>query len=170
MIDLTDEESMQAYDALLDRLRELQLGWVIQQVEAAIALGKPEPRRLRKEEVGEPVWRLVSPDASGKRRGTPAVFIVAAEYTVQERLSLLIEAIRASVIEPVTFAADILAFFPESLSESGIQFIPELESVEGFAIDRAVVQSREGAAARLAGLLDELTSSESNAAPTRIDF
>lgn len=166
---LNESEASAAYDSLRQILREYDLQWVMEQVEAAIALGKPERRRLSKDDLSEGAWQWVSPKPS-RSRGPAPVFVVAEEYTTSERLVLLVEAIRAAVVQPGEFAAAVLDMLPESLSGEGISLQPELESGVGFTIDRAVLLQRRDQLAVLSTLLDELLPDEPNAAPTRIAF
>src|SRR5690348_12886672 len=96
---LSDAEAASAYGAIVQRLQELQFGWVVEQVESTIALGKPVRRRLEAHEIPETARSLVSSESPGKRRGAQPMFVVADEFSSVERLEILVNAVRAAVLQ-----------------------------------------------------------------------
>lgn len=169
MPNLTDAEAIEAFSALRVILRERRLDWVVEQVEATISLGKPERRRLTKDDLSEPAWQLVTPDLS-RRKGRASVFVVAEEYTSRERIVLLAEAVRAAIVQPLAFAEALFELLPPGEADASIAFQPELESGVGFTVDRSLLRDRRYDVSVLNRLLDELLQENTDAAPTRIAF
>ncbi len=169
MAALTEREAHDAYDALRGILREQEIDWVVEQVEATISLGKPERRRLTKDDLSERAWRWVTPEVS-RRKGPAPVFVVADEYTTYERLVLLVEAVRAAIVQPIAFADAVIEMLPPDASQSSLSFRPELESGRGFDVGRDLLRYHRDEVATLNRLLDELLPNSPDATPTRITF
>src|SRR6478752_5626100 len=92
---LTDSQSVRVYDELQQTLLELGFEAVVIDVEAEVRRGKSESARVR-------AFDVELPDEFSEitevRYGKPTTFTRSIEYTPQERLVLLVDAIeRASV-------------------------------------------------------------------------
>jgi hypothetical protein len=164
---LSDAEAREAYRAIVEILRELRLNWVTEQVESTIALGKPSRRKLEQDELPESMWRLVEGAPEKRRRGPPAVFVIADEFTASEQLEILVDAVKAAVIHTSEFAAAVRQFLPSGVSA---EFRPELESSDGLALEPSDDAHRRDAVRHLGTLLAELLDDQTNANSPRITF
>jgi hypothetical protein len=164
---LSDSDAREAYVAIVEALREVRLSWVTEQVESTIALGKPSRRKLEQGELPESIWRLVEGAPEKRRRSPPAVFVIADEFTADERLEILVNAVRAAVIHTSEFADAVRRFLPNDVPA---EFQPELESSDGFALGPAADSHRRDAVIHLAALLAELVEDQTNADPPGTAF
>jgi hypothetical protein len=104
---VTTDECTAAYDQLRLMLENQRLAWVARDLEAVVAIGKTEIKEVSTvtvEEaremlaIGRPGALSSLPATSyPRRRGRHATFVATLDYTPEERLQLLIHAIRAAV-------------------------------------------------------------------------
>ena len=164
---LTADEASEAYRFLSGALREQGLAWVATQVEEKLALGKIQSRKLRARsapEYDDKFWD--SELGRVPRPGKTEVFAVSEDYSPQERLEILLEAIVLAVPAVIDVGETTLS----NLSDFGISgelvFEPEAEVREPFSLNRSEVSQRTEATVQLLRLIDELRSGENFANQT----
>lgn len=96
---MADNEARLAYLALADAARECRLGWVLEQVEEAISMGKTRVEKLPADRYRQPDVEMtrVLIESPPETRGAPAAFVAAEQYTSRESLELLIDALLFAV-------------------------------------------------------------------------
>lgn len=138
MID--EKESEKLFRQLADALRNLGMGWVVDEVYEHIASGKgSQPVKVRfPKSVQRVLWRTEEGEREKGRQG----FTGRLEFTAQERLKLLAE----SAVSVVHDSVEIDEVLAKEFGE--LAFIPEIpeESERGFTI--GAPDSRRSAAAR----------------------
>jgi hypothetical protein len=110
-------ENNQVYHQLQQKLLEMNLNWVVNQVAEQVLLGKPAEKEIEtlKESSSRSGQQLFdfSPEVYRSRlqKGPRATFPVTEEYKANEKLMLLIDAIEQVVICTAEMEADALSFF-----------------------------------------------------------
>jgi hypothetical protein len=145
---MTDEECREVYQQLVamlnDRqlLNERQMNWVVEEVDGVIRAG---------EMIDEPS------DNSGKRS-----FITTREYTPQEALLLLIDAIESVVVQTAFIEKEVTDFFRREGEEFDIapelRFVSEEEGSEPTVFTYSSAIDRSEQAFTLQRLLTQLRS------------
>jgi hypothetical protein len=156
---ITTREADTLYDSLVAELRERGLNWIVAQIEEQIAVGKLTTEKLpvTETEIYLPNDDLFDTPASRpQRRRSKATFVVSRPFTEHEKLSLLIHAIRIGIAELNSIAAEVTEFIDHDLEGAALEFQPEVESEEGFTIDRSISERAKSDSVRLLRLLDEL--------------
>jgi hypothetical protein len=167
MMPLSDQEALQAFEQLRAALMEVGLAWILDQVDAQLALGKLTPRDLSKGDLmavpeGVPTVSYAELRAFAK----PGTYVASEEYTSQERIAILIEAIReatSGVVQVGVATGTTIATFT-GRGNTDIQFAPDGPLAEflgtqpsdrmGYALSE--ITGRSESTAVLARLLDEL--------------
>lgn len=152
---LNSDEAAEAFGFLATALREAELGWVVTQVEEKLALGKVETKKLRAS--GTPARSVMSVRVEPNSKQSAAdVFAVAEQYSVQERLDVLLE----SIVLAVPAVTEVVTKTFDNLAEFGLaarlEFAPEAEVTVGFSLEAETIHARREANARLVSLIDEL--------------
>ena len=121
-------------------------------------MGKTSVKRLpsrgyREATVGEP-WSLV--DAPKEKRGAPAAFVAAEEYSVPERLELLIDALLLAVPTAHQVAQSALSGIAEFGAVDSVVFAADLPNRKPREIQREQLVSWSAEVAVVSRLLNEL--------------
>jgi hypothetical protein len=186
---LTDTEASEVFEHLSNLAREADLGWVVDQVEAQIALGKTATRKVSSRELsrrlGRPgqlllddddVYETNQPerrrsvdydemDRPTKRRPPSAEFTFVEQYTEHEQLGILLDAIDLAVPVVTTIATRIftsLSKFSDS-DNVAIGFEPERESKRPIYLSNEELERPVTAADRLRALITEIRGELRNA-------
>lgn len=152
---LSYDEINHAYNVLTQAATRHGLNWVVGQVEAQIALGKIKTSKIRASEVPQ----KDTPDelAIQMKRGRPSKFVVSEQYPPEERLRILIEALRHAVRGVWEEAVAVHDFMHRNIGNLGsIKFMPEDISKEAFTIDKHELLQRNDSVIRFSELLAEL--------------
>jgi hypothetical protein len=160
---LTEAEALRAFRFLANYLREAELGWVINQVEEKLALGKVQTKKLparKTPDYFEGFFAVEEVTTTSPRKGPAPLFAVAEEYSPHERLDVLLDSI-VMAVPVVTMVAE-KTF--ENLSGFGVdqklEFIPEAEVTEPYTLEISAVRARAEVNARLLALINELRHGE----------
>jgi len=147
---LTPSEAITAYNELSRIAASEGLAWLVEDVERAIAMGRQSLQKIKPEAVTEE--RYVA-----KRAGPPADFVVVQQYSEQEKLRLLVDAIEAASCGLSFAVAEIFGNLSSGQSQpmSSLAFAADAEQGKIFPIDRSFLNQRE-LAERLHKLLQEL--------------
>ena len=120
---LTPSEAKITYDELSRIAIDAGLKWLVEDAAVEISLGKQSLQKIKTE-----ITLYAEDDGNApKRKGKPATFVITAEYSENEKLQLLVEAI-------------------EAVSDSGAQnprdltFAPDGEQGRNFTMDRSVLR------------------------------
>jgi hypothetical protein len=161
---MTVDECEIAYVQLAEVLSRVGLDWVIQQLNAHLHMGKREEREVSPVTADEE--RILAStrqlgfahprEASPRRRARRASFVTTVQYTPEERLRILLRAIRVAFVD----VADMEREVTETLRSIGIAST-EFETAENQhqIIDAQEAQERVARARQLADLLSDLESS-----------
>jgi hypothetical protein len=160
---MTEQESIGAYKELSYFLEQLQLTWIVHQVEDLVHIGKPVPKRVKtfKEKYEEPYLALLNePDFSLSRLklGAAAELTEVVAYTPQERLLLLIDAIEQAVVNTGQMEAETFESLERAVNHSipeDIIFVSE-DNDEQVTISRQKARMRRDLSRELKQLLKEL--------------
>lgn len=145
---MTEEQATDIYEGLVSLLGEHGLSWVIDEVHAAVTEGKTEVNESK------------SPQDEGllfaHRRRRTGVGYVQRDWTNQERLALLINAIEAAVCGPALITSDLLEVVP-AWSNHSLAFAADgLDREIDFVPLDGSIQDRVALARGLVGLLQEI--------------
>src|SRR5437016_1392304 len=112
---MNEKEALGAYEQLSHTLRQQKLGWVVDQVDRYLRLGKSEEKEIpiAGEEPGLPGMPVYS-----TRRGRKPKFLATMDYMAQERLQIL----AIAITHAVPHLSDIATYLWESL--------PSVQSVD----------------------------------------
>ena len=94
---MNEKEALGAYEQLSHTLRQQKLGWVVDQVDRYLRLGKSEEKEIPiagEEPVGP---GLPGMPVYSTRRGRKPKFLATVDYTAQQRLQILAIAITHAV-------------------------------------------------------------------------
>ena|SRR3972149_1924101 len=128
------------------------LKWLVEEIERQIGLGR---QTLRKIKTGT-IDSLHQADYRRKPKGKPATFVVAEEYSAQEKLRLLVEAIESASCGLSYALIETFIFLSEKVSSfSYISFASENSRSPSATFDRAILQKKNHAM-KLEKLLREL--------------
>lgn len=152
---LTLDELDACYSTLADAARKHELDWVVDQVESQIALGKITIGKVRAKEV--PLRNTPEDEAARMAKGRPTKFTLSEEYSAEEKLKILIEAVRHAVRGVWEVAAVVSTSLSENISAlDAVQFMPEGISKESFRLDVDNIEARRRSVVALDALLHEL--------------
>lgn len=153
----TDNEINQMYDALVSALRGLRLDWVIEEVEAQVALGRLSVKKVRPAEFKARFEdRHNQENYVNKPKGQSLKFVVSEEYTPRERLMILLDAVESAVVQTVEVARYIT--LNDNIEIQGLQNIEFFSEQTGqsFRINPTQVLLYDESVKKLARLLGQL--------------
>jgi hypothetical protein len=152
-----EQEARSAYEALTVSAREANLLWVLTQVEEELSVGKVSLKKVsvRDYPAVYDAWAR-GEEARPGRRPSSAMFVASAEYSAQERLRVLVEALLAAV-PAVHEMADASIGTLRHLGEmASLRFVPEAGIKEAFEVETGALDQRRPAVQQLRRLLQEL--------------
>ncbi len=119
---MTDQECIEVYQELVAALRQMGLGWAIDQVNEVLRLGKIQQKKVR----------TLRSDATERqlslRLGAEADLAESVPYTPQEQLTLLIDTIEQVAVNTAEMAHITISSLENIVSNQridGIRFISE---------------------------------------------
>jgi hypothetical protein len=139
---MTDLECQQTYQELVTLLQDLQLGWVVDKVEAQIQRGK-----MAEEPLDVPA-----------QAASQAVLTKPETYTEQEQLLLLIDAVERLVVGSIAIEGALVDFLVEETErlQSPITLSFESDSVPALTPEDEGLEARRPAIAELRQILQAL--------------
>ena len=155
---LSDTELQTAYTALTEATRECQLGWVLEQVEERIALGKTTIKKLPARTYPEFALTDLSEleERHRDKGGASATFVVSEAYSPTERLDLLIDALLIAVPTAHHVAQQTLTSVREFGRVDSMLFAPEVLSRQPYEIRTEDLDPRSPSVSLVENLLNEL--------------
>lgn len=152
---LTTHETDEAYSFLARIAKEQNLGWVVEQAESQIALGRIRTGKVRAKEV--PLRGTPADEAERMSKGRPAKFTLSDEYTPHDRLGILVEALEHAVCGVWRTAYAVSNFMKDNVPNlSGVKFVAEETSKESFALGDREIHARKQPVEHFGALLREL--------------
>lgn len=154
---LSETELERVYSTLAEAARECGLGWVLEQVEKRIAVGKT---RIEKIPVKYAEALAVIPSESKEeyrsKRGAPANFVASEPYSPAESAELLVEALLLAVPTAHRVAQHTLAGIGEFGPIKSVLFAPDVPSSQPHEIHPDDLEKRTKLVTRVEELLKEL--------------
>jgi hypothetical protein len=150
---MNESEFQAIYQELAEALASLELGWVVAQVDEQVRLGKAVSKRVR---TLEPVrYQEVLPGLPpAHEREYEVDFATLVEYTNQERLLLLVEALKHALVNVMYMAYEFTRFFSEE--DGNLQEIKFYQDGEPVTFTFEFAAFRRNRAVYLRRLLDGL--------------
>jgi hypothetical protein len=129
---MTDEEYTGIYSQLVAALAQSDKGWLVEEVEDYIHQGKVQTiekvETLRiKNDKGHQKQLWQNAPTVQFQRGPRADFLTISDYTAQERLLLLIDALKTVVEHRLNIEEEVLSFFSDNLHTDTIIIYSEEE-------------------------------------------
>ena len=161
---LSEEEQDAAYSSLAEAARACSLGWVLEQVEETIAVGKTTIKKISARDAK--FDRVDVSEAMAETRqkaGTPANFVASEAYSSEERLSLLVDALLLAVPTAHRVAQSTLTGMREFGPIDSMLFAPDVLSGEPREIGLEDLAKHRRAVMLVEELLKELKGELQNA-------
>lgn len=109
---MPDRNPNEAYRMLLDALREKGLAWVAEQVQEQVRSGKPVTKDVSPyRETDSMIFATEGFVPGTSTRGPRQRLAATEEYSPEERVDLLIDALEAAVIHIADIEAELIDFF-----------------------------------------------------------
>jgi hypothetical protein len=156
---MSDDECRAVFDTLIISLQDSGLAWVESQVRDQIRLGKTieREREVPNELSFQQSIFGADNDREQTKRHSPNTFPITIEYSAQERLRLLIDAIEHAVVNTAAMEDSFTSYFEaESPHFESIQFYSEDAGLQPRKINRQSAEFRTKKASQLHKLLEEL--------------
>jgi len=150
---LTPNEARAAYDELSRTSIGSGLKWLAEDVAVEISLGKQSLEKIKTR-----ATQYVGDDQfAPKQKGKPAVFVITAEFSENEKLRLLVEAIEAVSCGSTIALTEVFNRLSDSTTQNPaeITFAPDGETGRQFTTNRSVFRQKD-TAMHLQHLLQEL--------------
>lgn len=145
---LTSDESEQIFTELEKILAKQEMSWVADQVNEQIRLGKPVQREIEEKE------GIANPS---NRRKAKVTYPTTVEYLPNEKLDLLVNAIKAVVVDTALMEKELFKFFPSKEGQpKQIIFCEDESGAIAHTLLEEEGKSRIKNAKILKGLLDEI--------------
>jgi len=161
---VNSQESDQVFELLENLLNQLNLNWVVSQVNQQIRLGQAVQQEVETIAATDlQQLALINTHRGRQQVGRRATLQVIQEYNSQERLLLLLDAIKQSVPQVVEIQQDLLNFVKDELGEqSSIMFAPDEANPQIVVINLNDTGYHLQPARRLTSLFDELKVTVNN--------
>ena len=161
---LSEEEQNAAYSSLAEAAHACRLGWVLEQVEERIAVGKTAIKKISAKDAqsgrGDDFAARVE---TSKKAGAPANFVASEAYSSEERLLLLVDALLLAVPTAHQVAQYTLTGMREFGSIDSMLFAPDVLSGEPHEISSENLRKHRRAIMQVEELLNELKGELQNA-------
>ena len=155
---LSESEARGAYSALSQAAKQHGLDWVVTQAESQIALGRIRTSKVNAKEV--PLRSSTTAEIERVSKGRRAKFTVSDEYTVHEKLQILVEALQHAVSGVWEIASEVSTFMSKNIPNlSGVNFLPEGVSKEPFSLERHEIDNRRESVKNFNAFIQELKES-----------
>ena len=153
------DEIQQLYDDLMELIRRLGLTWVADQVSEAISVGKvveTDLRTLRNNLIGKDGFTDFD-EPEFLRSGPREDVLSTEEYTPEDRLRLLLDAIEESVVVTGSMEIQLIeGLITQGINVQGIEFYSEITDEVTMTIDRSRIQPLHETVTSLKELLDQV--------------
>ncbi|MDQ6791291.1 MAG: hypothetical protein M3256_03800 [Actinomycetota bacterium] len=155
---MTDEECLQAFDELVRTLRDSGLVWVVDQVQSGVAVGQLQVVQISpaKAPASLPLLddMMASPEPGGRRPGPKSDFTKTIDYSPQEKLRLLLQAVEHVLVRTTVMESESTTALGELLNVQAIEFASETTIEPGSTTKR--LQPAQSLTALIAALRKEI--------------
>jgi hypothetical protein len=137
---VTDEECLQAFSDIEAALRDLGVGWVVEQVDTLLAVGRVTHVQVSTTTALLDSGRQLtfSEPERASRRGRKAEFAKAIDFSPRERLAILLDAIDQAFGQTVSMQSEADSAVKEILGAAGVELIdPATGDVASLTVDDA---------------------------------
>lgn len=152
---MSESDAREAYEALVNFLRENHLDWLAEQINDEVVLGKVKSERIAVTGDGEIFNDLVVRTILPARPKRPSSeFLARAEYSAHEKFDIAVGAIRAVVVGAVRIQDALADTLKEHDNE--IAFVPGETGDTHHAFRASDLSSQRVAVSNLEQLLNQL--------------
>lgn len=161
---LSEEEQDTAYSRLAEAARACGLGWVLEQVEERIAVGKTTIKKISAKDAQSDRDDVSAATAeTRKKAGARANFVASEAYSSEEKLLLLVDALLFAVPTAHQVARYTLTGMREFGRIDSLLFAPDVLSGEPREIGSEDLEKHRRAIMQVEELLNELKGELQNA-------
>jgi hypothetical protein len=158
---MNESEFQTIYQELVEILRGLELGWLVEQVGEHVSLGKAASKGVMTLE--QIRYQEALPGLPPEyEREYEVIFATTVEYTSQERLLMLVDALKHALVNTAYMAFEFTRFFSEERAELGKVGFYQAGELVTFTPESTAF--RKNHAVYLRRLLDELHAGVSRGA------
>ncbi len=158
---MNNEECQEVFNQLADFLGQQRVGWIVEQVDEEISLGKVVQKQIKEnrskgDNLREVSYALIEPVNGISQSQKTSLVQQTEEYTSGERLRILISAIKKSITDAGDMERDITSFLAESGQAASVDFADETRNRTGYVITSDLSSDKRPAQERLISLLNSL--------------
>lgn len=156
---MNEEESIHAFQRLTKILNESHMEWVSQQVSEQIQIGRTIQREIETFKEGKemPLFSTIDDYSSKLMKGPRVTFPVTVEYESNERLELLIDAIKQAIVDTAEMEQHLIDFIEkDERSPKNILFYADEPNSEPKSISKETISARYENTKLLNNLLETL--------------
>ncbi len=144
-----------AYSALAQAAKQYGLEWVVEQVESQIALGRIRTGKVRAKEV--PLRGTNDDEVERMSKGRPLKFTLSDNYSTQEKLEILIQALEHAVYGVWLTASAVSTFMKDNIPNlTVVEFLPEGISKKPFTVVDLEIRTKQQAVEHFQAFVREL--------------
>ncbi|MBE0645583.1 MAG: hypothetical protein IH600_15995 [Bacteroidetes bacterium] len=152
---LTHDEIDVVYSTLIELAIANDLGWVVEQIESQIALGRIRTGKIRTK--AAPLRGMLDIETEQMPMGRPAMFTLSDEYSQQERLQILIQGLENAVCGVWETAHAVYNFFKENTPNLSVVSFEREGTEEGaFRLEDRTLDEKRRAVLHFQALIVEL--------------
>ena len=157
---MDNQECNEVYERLMEMLAENKLDWIVEQVNQQVQLGKTiikETETLKHQE--KEFSQLYEDDVyiPKVKKGPKAKFPVTEDYTPNEKLNLLLDAIEQAIVNTAEMENHLIEYFDSSLKKwDGIDFYADEPESQPISLNLDSVLDRYDSSQNLKIFIDEL--------------
>jgi hypothetical protein len=156
---MTEEQCAETYNILAKLLRDSNLEWVMDQIDAEVRVGKLLEKPIREISVGyanrNVAFELVEA-TEPQRRGRSGSIRQRVEYSNRERLQVMIEAIEHAILHIADLEEATLKLMHNGDPSIQIAFEPDGSNERPFRVNQADINSRRQFLNQLRQALNQL--------------
>jgi len=154
---MDDQERVETYHRLLHILRNVKLGWVADQIEEQVRVGKTVEKEVDTLKPYHHEPQLFESSSVSLTKGPKAMFPVTVEYSPVERVELVLEAIERTIVSAAEMEQHLAEVISSDIDNwSGIIFHSDSPNGVPVSLDLATIRSRLDNGHHLTKLLQDL--------------
>lgn len=156
---MADRTAGEAYEIILDHLREIGLSWVVAQIQEQIRSGKSVTKAVTTYTNRAAVVFAEEPLAGSNKSRRRETLAATEEYTEDERLEIALQAVERALVHSAAMEKELVSFYRSSPdSPSKVSFEPaEFDESERLVVE-IIPDDRRSAIEKLESVLSKLRS------------
>jgi len=143
---MDSQECNKVFERLLHMLDKNKINWVVEQVKQQVQLGKTIEKEIETLKHKEKEFAQLREDdvyIPKVKKGPKAKFPVTEEYTPNEKLNLLLDAIEQAIVNTADMENHLIEYFGSSLQKwEGINFYPDEPESKPISINLETISDR----------------------------